>query len=158
MRVAVSVQVKRPGISATRLRRIVRHVMRREGAPGKSEISVALVNDPAMRWLNRRHLGKDRATDVLAFPLNETTSKTGKRRRMPRVQRGTQLGEVVVSVDRARIQADDAGHGVRTELALLTTHGVLHLLGYDDRSRRGTERMMRRARTLLAEAGEQVKG
>lgn len=157
MKVAVSVQVKRPGISATHLRRIVRHVMRREGASKQSAISIALVNDPAMRWLNRRHLGKDRATDVLAFPLTET-SKTGRRSRMPKVGRGEQLGEVVVCVDRARVQAGDAGHRVRTELALLTTHGVLHLLGYDDKSRRGTERMMRRARTLLAEAGEKVKG
>jgi probable rRNA maturation factor len=155
VRVAVSVQVKDPGISATRLRSIVRHVMRREGAPKKSEISVALVNDPAIRWLNRRHLGKDRATDVLAFPLHEA-AKTG--RKIPRVGRRDQIGEVVISVDRARIQAGDAGHRVRTEVALLATHGVLHLLGYDDHSRRGTERMMRRARTLLAEAGEKVKG
>jgi len=155
VKVAVSVQVKRPGISATRLRSIVRHVMRREGAPKKSEISVALVNDPAIRWLNRRHLGKDRATDVLAFPLHEA-AKTG--RKIPRVGRRDQIGEVVISVDRARIQAGDAGHRVRTEVALLVTHGVLHLLGYDDHSRHGTERMMRRARTLLAEAGEKVRG
>jgi probable rRNA maturation factor len=155
VKVGVSVQVPRPGISASHLRRIVRHVMRREGAPKRSEISVALVNDAAVRWLNRRHLGKDRATDVLAFPLHET-AKAG--RRIPKVGRRAQLGEVVVSVDRARIQAGDAGHRVRTEVALLATHGVLHLLGYDDRSRRGTERMMRRARTLLAEAGEKVKG
>ncbi|MBI2123567.1 MAG: rRNA maturation RNAse YbeY [Armatimonadetes bacterium] len=47
---------------------------------------------------------------------------------------------------------------MRTEIALLAAHGVLHLLGYDDRTRRGAERMMRRARTVLAEAGERVKG
>lgn len=77
---------------------------------------------------------------------------------MPAVGRRTQLGEVVVCVDRARTQADAAGHPVRTEVALLAAHGVLHLLGYDDRTRRGAARMMARARALLAEAGEQVKG
>lgn len=155
MHVAVTVQVRRPGISATRLRKIVARVMKREGASKRSGISIVLVGDPAMRWLNRRHLGKDRVTDVLAFPLFERT-KAG--RRMPKVERPSQLGEVVVCVDRARIQADEAGHPVRTEIALLAAHGVLHLLGYDDRTRRGAERMMRRARALLAEAGERVKG
>ncbi len=155
MQVAISVQVRRPGISASGLRRIVRSVMKREGASRRSGISIALVGDAAMRWLNRRYLGKDRATDVLAFPLYE---RFRGGRRMPSVGRRTQLGEVVVCVDRARTQADAAGHPVRTEVALLAAHGVLHLLGYEDRTRRGAARMMARARALLAEAGEQVKG
>lgn len=155
MRIAVSVQVKRPGISPARLRRVVSHVMRREGASKRAAISIALVNDPAMRWLNRRHLGKDRATDVLAFPLYEG-SKEG--RRLPKVAAASQLGEVVVCVDRARVQAGEAGHRLGTEVALLAVHGVLHLLGHNDHSRRAGDRMMRRARTLLAEAGEKVKG
>lgn len=156
MRVAVSVQVRRPGISPARLRRVVAHVMKREKAPRDAAISVALVGDPEIRWLNRRFLGKDMVTDVLAFPLFEGSAR-GRRKAAAASERRT-LGEVVVSVDRARIQAKTAGHPLRTEVALLTAHGALHLLGYDDRNRRSAERMMRRARTLLAEVGEVVKG
>ncbi|MBI2123568.1 MAG: rRNA maturation RNAse YbeY [Armatimonadetes bacterium] len=103
---AVTVQVRRPGISATRLRKIVARVMKREGASKRSGISIVLVGDPAMRWLNRRHLGKDRVTDVLAFPLFERT-KAG--RRMPKVERPSQLGEVVRRLCRSRTNSGRRG-------------------------------------------------
>ena len=141
MRVSVLSQVTRPGIRADRLARVVRHVLRRERAPRASEVTVALVSDAAIRTLNRRFLKRDRPTDVLAFPGGRPF-----------------LGDVAVSVPRARAQARAAGHPVASEIALLAAHGALHLLGYDDRTGAQRARMMRRQRALLGELGIEVRG
>lgn len=134
-------QVDRPGIRAVRLRRVVEHVLKRERAPRAAEITVALISDAAIRRLNKRFLGKDCTTDVLSFQGDPPS-----------------LGDVAISVHRARVQAGEAGHAVGAEIALLAAHGVLHLLGYDDglRGRRAT--MMRRQRALLGELGIEVRG
>lgn len=141
MRVSVLSEVARPGIRADRLARVVEHVLRRERAPGASEVTVALVDDAVIRRLNRRFLGKDRPTDVLAFPGDSPY-----------------LGDVAISVERARVQARRAGHPVAAEVALLAAHGVLHLLGYDDRTRRHRAELMRRQRALLGELSIEVRG
>lgn len=135
-------RVRRPGISLRRLRGVVAHILRRERAPRGAGVGVALVSDQAIRTLNRRFRGKDRPTDVLAFPtLNRDY-----------------LGDVVVSVERARVQARAAGHAVGTEVALLAAHGVLHLLGHHDRTPAQRARMMRRQQALLRELRIRVRG
>lgn len=140
MTVTVIVRVRRPGITASRLVRVLRHVLRREGAVSAADLTVLLVGDGRIRTLNRRFLGLDRATDVLAFPAE-----------------GRPLGDVVVSVDRARAQARAAGHSAGTEVAFLAAHGVLHLLGYDDTTPTGRAVMLRRQGALLGEVGMQVR-
>jgi probable rRNA maturation factor len=149
MRVSVTVQVRRPGIGARRLQQVVRHVLRHHR--GESEIGLALVSDRTIRALNGVFLHHDYPTDVLAFPAGDRDGPT------PAV-RGRYLGDVVISVDRARAQARAAGHPVGTEIALLAVHGVLHLLGYNDQRPRQAFRMARRQRTLLAEVGIEVAG
>ncbi len=138
----VLMAVSRPGISVRRLRRVATHVLRREGAPGRVGVAVALVSDRAIRVLNRRFLRRNHPTDVLAFPGDDRTH----------------LGDVVISVERARVQARSAGHAVGTEIALLLTHGLLHLLGHDDRTVAQREAMMRRQRALLRELHITVRG
>ncbi len=141
-------QVRRPGIARRRLQRVVRHALRRQRGAGKTDVSVALVSDRAMRALNRAFLHRDHPTDVLAFPAGGRT---------PHVTGGVgYLGDVVISVDRARVQARVAGHPVGSEIALLAVHGVLHLIGYDDHRPGEASRMTRRQRMLLAEAGIKV--
>lgn len=141
MTVTVVVRAPRPGITPSRLRRLLRHVLRREGARAGASLTVVLTSDREIRELNRRFLGKDRPTDVLAFPAA-----------------GGILGDVVVSVDRARTQARAAGHSAATEVAFLASHGALHLLGYDDRTAGGRAAMLRRQRLLLGEVGVRVTG
>jgi probable rRNA maturation factor len=139
--VTVLVRVPHPGITPSRLRVLLRHVLRREGAPAAASVTVVLTSDRELRGLNRRFLGRDRPTDVLAFPAGES-----------------ELGDVVVSVDRARSQARAARHTLAAEVAFLAAHGVLHLLGHEDRTPRGRAAMLRRQRALLGEVGVRVTG
>jgi probable rRNA maturation factor len=139
--ITVIVRTSRPGITPLRLRRLVRHVLRREGARPPASLTVVLTSDREIRHLNRRFLGRDRATDVLAFPAGDGVS-----------------GDVIVSVDRARAQARAAGHSVAVEVAYLAAHGVLHLLGHTDRTAHGRAAMLRRQRVLLGEVGVRVTG
>lgn len=90
---------------------LVRRVARAETCRAR-ELSIALVGNPGIRDLNRRFLGRDRATDVMAFPISDEL-----------------LGEVYVSRDRARIQAREYGVSLRSEILRLVLHGFLHLLG-----------------------------
>jgi probable rRNA maturation factor len=76
------------------------------------EVSIAFVDDATMRNLNRKFRGKNKTTDVLTFP-------------------GEDSCEIVISVDRARAQAQKEKHSVATELRYLLVHGILHGLGYD---------------------------
>jgi len=111
-------------------------VLAAEGA-GDRWLSVAVVDDPAIRDLNRRYHGQDRATDVLAFPLDGGPAGPAG------------LGEVVCSVETAAREARRRGLPLAHELARYAVHGTLHLLGYDDRAPEARRRMRRRERVAL---------
>lgn len=90
------------------------------------EVSITLTNNEYIHELNREYRHIDRPTDVLSFALNESEE--------PAIEDGPNinvLGDLVISVERAEEQAADYGHSVRREIAFLTVHGMLHLLGYD---------------------------
>ncbi len=97
---------------------------------GRRRLSLAFVTDAQIRRLNRRFLGRDRATDVLAFRLDS-----------PPAAPGGVFGEVVVSAETAAREARRRGIDVREELLRCVIHGILHLLGYDDRRPRDRARM-----------------
>jgi len=108
-------------------------------------ISVSLVDDDEIRRLNRDWRGKDRATDVLSFPQNDPGDD-------PLTSEDTELGDVVISLDTARAQADAGGWTLEEEVNRLLLHGVLHLLGYDHESGGEEERRMKAEELRLAEA------
>ena len=90
------------------------------------EVSVTLTNNEYIHQLNKQYRGIDRPTDVLSFALNESEE--------PEIEDGPDvnvLGDLIISVERAQEQAADYGHSVRRDVAFLTVHGMLHLLGYD---------------------------
>jgi rRNA maturation RNase YbeY len=118
LKVDVHFQVNDSPLSGRRIAGICRKVLRSEKSEGG--IAVILADDTAIRDLNRRFLGKDRPTDVLAFTLGKVP--------------GEIWGEVYISVPRARAQAVDYRVPFEEELARLVIHGILHLTGYDDSS------------------------
>ena len=87
-----------------------------------AELSILLAGDREIHDLNLRYRGKDKPTDVLSFPQDDTEPVEG----VPRV-----LGDVAISVETTERQAVEKGHSFERELTILLIHGVLHLTGYD---------------------------
>ncbi|MBR3624534.1 MAG: rRNA maturation RNase YbeY [Selenomonadaceae bacterium] len=86
-----------------------------------SEVSVTITNDAEIHKLNKQYRGIDRPTDVLSFAFRESEDDLDKEN----------LGEIIISLPRATAQAEEYGHSLKREVAFLTVHGMLHLLGYD---------------------------
>jgi len=110
---------------------------------GPAEISILLTDDEYIREMNREYRGIDRPTDVLAF------SQLEGERFGPEAE--CLLGDVIISVERAKAQAGERSHSLADELDLLVIHGVLHLLGYDDETGEQASRMRQREKAILEE-------
>lgn len=124
----VLVKLDRP-----RLREIVRQVMAEEDIKDY-EISLAFVDNPTIHGINKRFLEHDEPTDVITFPYS-----SGK----------VLVGELVIGVEVALEQARVGGHEVDAELALYVIHGLLHLVGYDDKDAHDRKQMRVRERYHL---------
>lgn len=98
-------------------------VLQHEGVAPPAGLTILLAGDEELQGLNRDFLGHDYPTDVLSFPAGEGVPD------VPEL--AAYLGDIAISLPTAQRQADSAGHALRSELLLLTIHGVLHLLGYD---------------------------
>ncbi len=114
------------------LRRVVRETLKREARGG--EVSIVLTDNEYIRELNRKYRSVDRATDVLAFPMDEEI-----------------LGDIVISVEKAKQQAPIYRESIENEVARLVIHGVLHLLGYVDSNRAKSKEMHAREEEILKE-------
>lgn len=110
------------------VREAVRATLYAEGFDADAELSVSFVTSDTIRKLNLEHREKDSATDVLSFPMytREEIAEI-----VPDEDDIVMLGDVVLSLERAEEQAEELGHGFLREVAFLTIHSVLHLLGYD---------------------------
>lgn len=121
---------------------------------GDCEVSVTFVSDRIIRQLNREYRGIDRSTDVLSFPMAEDgdleDAFDGEK---------YQLGDVVLSLEHARAQAELYGHSFEREAAFLCVHSTLHLLGYDHELSDDDDADMRaRQREVMKKLGLEVKG
>lgn len=103
------------------LRAVAAKILSALGCP-TSELSIAIVGDRAIRILNREYLGKDRPTNVISFSMQE--GEFG-------AVNPALLGDVVISVDTAAQEAEEAGVTFWERLVFLLMHGILHLTGYD---------------------------
>jgi probable rRNA maturation factor len=88
-----------------------------------TDVSIAFVDDDAMKSLNRKFRRRNRTTDVLTFPADETYGDPNRK--------GKPLGDIVISIEQARRQAIEERHSLATEVRFLLVHGILHALGYD---------------------------
>lgn len=110
-----------------------------------ARISVTFTDNEGIRELNRIYRDKDSETDVLSFPQYDFAAGE-----TPELDLCCSLGDIVLSLERARVQAKEIGHGYKREVAFLTVHSVLHLLGYDhERSSEDEEEMCRRQREIM---------
>jgi len=108
---------------------VARHALDEMGVNPLAELSILLVDVDYMTELNHRWMDGEGPTDVLAFPMDEGSVDHG-----PGESNGSEpalLGDIVLCPEVAGKQAAEAGHATPDELALLTVHGTLHLLGYD---------------------------
>lgn len=120
------------------IRRCCNAVLINEHFEGSAEISVRFVDDETIHELNREYRNVDRSTDVLSFPMGEggvydINHDTGAKI----------LGDIVISMQHAVSQAELYGHSLQREIAFLTVHSMLHLLGYDHEAE-GLERVRMR--------------
>ena len=119
-------KVKLPSGIRMLLRRTCSAALDYENFPDKAEVNVSFVDDEQIQELNLNFRNIDKSTDVLSFPLGEngeydTNPETGLK----------MLGDIVISVEHAVAQAEEFGHTLNREMAYLTVHSMLHLLGYD---------------------------
>jgi len=118
----------------------------KESVPAGSEVSVTFVTNDRIQEINRDYRDKDAPTDVISFALEEMGEDevviTGTD--LPRI-----LGDIIISIDRAREQAAEYGHSFERELGFLTVHGFLHLLGYDHMNEQDEKEMISRQKSIL---------
>ncbi len=133
-------------VDETEIVGLARHVLARMRVHPQAELSVVLVDEPAMEQLHVQWMDEPGPTDVLSFPMDELRPGTDGEDSPAGL-----LGDVVLCPQVAARQAVTAGHGTQDELLLLTTHGILHLLGYDHAEPDEEREMFDLQRRLLLE-------
>ncbi len=98
-----------------------------------AEISIALVDDREIKSLNSKYRDFDEFTDVLSFPIDDQM-----------------LGDIVISVETAKKQAEEFGHSLKREMCYLVTHGILHLFGYDHKTEGEKKQMRQKEKRILS--------
>ena len=111
------------------LRLVCEEIMKNEDCNFDAQISFTFTDNEGICEINREYRGKDRPTDVLSFPMLEFDGEVDAE--FETEDGMVLLGDIVISLERAREQAEELNHSLRRELAFLTAHSMLHLLGYD---------------------------
>ena len=112
---------------------------------GNVEFNVIIVDNPYIHKLNKEYRHIDRETDVISFALEDTKDITYENYRL--------LGDIYISIDKAKEQALSYGHSLKRELCFLAVHGFLHLLGYDHMTEADEKVMFGLQEDILNEAG-----
>ena len=141
------------------LKMLVRHTILEtldyEGMENDAEVSVTFVDDSGIQELNKKFRNMDKPTDVLSFPLLDYEGESEE----PFFDELCHnLGDIVISLERAMAQANEFGHSFEREVAFLTAHSMLHLLGYDHEiSEEDDADMRRRQNDIMDRLGLSVK-
>ena len=129
------------------IKKVVKTVLKEEKILKDLEVYVTLTNNEQIHKVNLEQRKVDRPTDVLSFPMFE-------RDEIPYLKEESDgerdiLGDIIVSIEKVREQAEEYGHSFERELAYLVTHGMLHLLGYDHMIEEEKEQMRKREEEIL---------
>lgn len=125
------------------VKEVVSAVLESEHENDGATVSVTFVDNERIRELNREFRNIDRATDVLSFPADEPVIEG----------RGRFLGDIALSLERAKTQSEEYGHSFKREVAFLTAHSVLHLLGYDHMTPDEEKEMFSKQEKVLNDMG-----
>lgn len=125
-----------------------REALLEEGVEDDAEVSLTFTDNAGIRELNRKYRDIDRETDVLSFPMGdedgfEVNPETG----------ALLLGDIVISLERAKAQSEEYGHSMRREVAFLITHSLFHLLGYDHMTPEEEKEMFEKQEKVLRKLG-----
>lgn len=128
------------------IRSAITQTLALENFDRNTQVSVTFVDNEGIHEINRKFRNIDRPTDVLSFPLlGDDDLPDDKLFSVP-------LGDIVLSLERAKEQAIEFGHSFEREVAFLTAHSVLHLLGYDHETGEEDEKIMRQKQNEIMEA------
>ena len=137
------------------LRQVIPAALEAEGVETPCEVDVLFTDDQGIHAVNLEQRGVDAPTDVLSFPMFDLTP--GEHPGEEDTDPGTglvPLGDMVISLERAKAQGEEFGHGPRRETAYLAVHSVLHLLGYDHLDEGPMKQQMRaREEDILSRLG-----
>lgn len=112
------------------IKEVVSRVLEEEKVLPEVDVYITLTNNEEIHKINKEYRDVDRTTDVLSFPMYERDEIAGlKNDTDDEIEKI--LGDIIVSIEKVREQAEEYGHSFERELAYLVTHGMLHLLGYD---------------------------
>ncbi len=148
-----------PGVDERKralIRKVIRTALELEGVKLPCEVDVRVTNDTGIHEINLDMRGVDRPTDVLSFPMFDLVPgepPTEEDTELLDIATGLlPLGDMVISMERVAAQAKEFGHSNRRELAYLTAHSVLHLLGYDHLDEGEEKKRMRAREEAIMEA------
>ena len=153
--IQIDMEVETPAEVEDRLRQAVTAALDAEGVDVPCVVEVCLTDDEAIHQTNLEMRGVDRPTDVLSFPMFEL--QPGEKPRAEWADPDTDrvlLGDMMISLERARAQAEEYGHSLEREICYLAVHSVLHLLGYDHLDEGPMKQQMRaREEAILGRLG-----
>ncbi len=125
------------------LKKILKYALKLEKVK-KAECNVILVDNKKIHEINKAYRGIDRETDVISFALEDNLDIKMEVRI---------LGDIYISVDKAKEQAESYGHSFKREISFLAVHGLLHLLGYNHEEKRDEEVMFQKQEEVLSKYG-----
>ncbi len=124
-----------------------------EGFLEEAQISITFVDNEEIRSINKEHRDIDAVTDVLSFPMLEFDENGEASAEFDFDENQVMLGDIVISLERAKEQAENYGHSLKREVAFLTAHSMLHLLGYDHMNEEEEKIMFSKQENILEELG-----
>lgn len=133
------------------IEQLLHHAAETEGITNETEVSLTFVTNAEIREINREYRGKDSPTDVISFAMEEQGE--GEIEIIGEEDIPDVLGDIIISIERAKEQAEEYGHSYKRELGFLTVHGFLHLLGYDHMNEADEKEMFSRQDEILHSFG-----
>ena len=127
---------------------VVKETLKYENFTDNTEISITIVTNDEIKKINSKFRNIDRPTDVLSFPMIDFANGE-----IPDFSEIIILGDIIINIDKALLQADEYGHSLERELGFLTAHSMLHLLGYDHMEAEDEKIMFKKQKEILNNVG-----